>query len=49
VGAGSRFVGTVIADGSVTTGSGAEVLGRLIARNGSVRLDSATIGLPACS
>ena len=49
MGSGSTFVGTVIADDSITAASGIDVIGRLIARNGSVTLDSDSIAGATCA
>lgn len=49
LGTGSTFVGTVIADGSITAAANSDVDGRLIARNGSVILDTASITVPTCA
>jgi ice-binding like protein len=49
LGSGSTFVGTLIADDSITAASGADVAGRLIARNGAVTLDSDSIAIPTCA
>jgi hypothetical protein len=46
---GSTFVGTVIADESITAASGSDVVGRFIARNGAVTLDSDSIAIPTCA
>lgn len=47
VGAGSTFVGTLIATSSVTIGASAEILGRVFAQHGSISLASSTVALPA--
>jgi hypothetical protein len=44
----THFAGTVIANISITATTGVAIDGRLIARNGAVTLDSATITVPAC-
>lgn len=49
LGTGSIFVGTVIADVSITAAANSDVDGRLIARNGSVTLDTASIAVPTCA
>ena len=49
LGTGSTFVGTVIADLSITAAANSDVDGRLIARNGSVTLDTASITVPTCA
>ena len=48
LGTGSRFVGTILALTSITATTGTSVQGRLLARNGSVTLDTNTITRPAC-
>lgn len=45
--AGSSFVGTILAYTSVTGGSGATVIGRLLAVNAAVTLDTNTVTRPA--
>ncbi|MEX2625861.1 MAG: ice-binding family protein [Ilumatobacteraceae bacterium] len=47
LGSGSEFVGTLIALTSITAVTGANVNGRLLARNGAVTLDTNTITTPA--
>ena len=48
--AGAQFVGTVMADQSITAVTGATVTGRLLARTGAVTLDTNTITRPSgCS
>ncbi|MEO8265458.1 MAG: ice-binding family protein [Ilumatobacteraceae bacterium] len=49
LGTGSTFVGTVIADVSITAAANSDVDGRLIARNGSVTVDTASIVVPTCA
>lgn len=49
LGSGSTFVGTLIADDSITAASGVDIVGRLIARNGAVTLDSDSNGIPDCA
>jgi hypothetical protein len=49
LGTGSTLVGTVIADASITAAANSGVEGRLIARNGSVTLDTASITVPTCA
>jgi LPXTG-motif cell wall-anchored protein len=49
LGTGSRFVGTVMALESITDTTNASVEGRLLARNGTVTLDSNTIVNNACA
>lgn len=49
LGTNSRFVGTVVAYQSITAETGANVVGRLLARNGAVTLDRNTVTRPtAC-
>jgi hypothetical protein len=43
----TQFAGTVIANISITATTGVAIVGRLIARNGAVTLDSNTIEVPA--
>lgn len=48
--AGAQFVGTVMADQSITAVTGATITGRLLARTGAVTLDTNTITRPSgCS
>jgi hypothetical protein len=49
LGTGSVFVGNVLALTSATVQSGATVSGRVLARNGSVSLDTAGITAPGCA
>ena len=49
LGTGSMFVGTLIADESITAAGNSNVDGRLIARNGSITLDSVSITIPNCA
>jgi hypothetical protein len=49
IGSGTTFVGTVMADTSITAVSGANVNGRLLARNAAVTLDDNQITRPVCS
>jgi hypothetical protein len=49
LGTNSVFVGTVLAQASVSATTGAMVDGRLIARNGAVTLDSNTVTAPNCA
>ena len=44
----TNFVGTVMALTSATLDTGADVEGRILARNGAVTLDTNTISLPGC-
>jgi hypothetical protein len=46
LGADSDFNGTILADDNITVGSGAHVNGRLLARTGSVTLNSNVIEIP---
>ncbi|NTV39704.1 MAG: DUF3494 domain-containing protein [Demequinaceae bacterium] len=43
------FMGTIMALTSITVGTGSTVEGRLLARNGSVTLDTNTISAPSCT
>ncbi|MBK5332430.1 MAG: DUF3494 domain-containing protein [Ilumatobacteraceae bacterium] len=45
----TQFAGTVIANISITATTGVAIVGRLIARNGAVTLDSNTITIPTSS
>ena len=47
-GTATQFVGTVIANVSITATTGVTLVGRLIARSGAVTLDTNTITVPAC-
>ncbi|MGJ6966138.1 ice-binding family protein [Streptosporangium sp. G11] len=49
LGAGSRFIGNVLALNSITAGAGATVDGRLLAREGTVNLDTTTVTRSACT
>jgi hypothetical protein len=50
LGTGSKFVGTILAKESITATTGVTVVGRLLARNGAVTLDTNTITRPtACT
>lgn len=49
LGTGSKFVGTLMAQTSVSATTGASVVGRLLARNGAVTLDTNTITKPSCA
>ena len=46
IGTGTDFVGTVMADRSITVGTGSTLDGRALARVGAVTLDTDTIALP---
>jgi hypothetical protein len=48
LGSGSDFAGTIIATQSVTLNTGASLVGRALAMNGAVTLDSNTITVPTC-
>ncbi|HWH46591.1 MAG TPA: ice-binding family protein [Burkholderiales bacterium] len=48
LGTNSAFVGTLLALTSITLTTGANVSGRVLARNGAVTLDSNTITVPVC-
>lgn len=48
LGTGTDFVGTVLAEVSITATTGASVQGRLLARTGAVTLDTNAISLPTC-
>ena len=49
LGTGSSFRGTVLALTSISAGTGATIVGRLLARNGAVTLDDNTITQPTCA
>ncbi len=49
LGSGSSFIGTVMADQSITATTGASVGGRLLAHSAAVTLDSNQITAPACA
>lgn len=49
LGTNTDFVGTVMALTSVSLKTGADVEGRVLARNGAVTLDTNTISLPRCN
>ncbi|MDQ2751023.1 MAG: ice-binding family protein, partial [Actinomycetota bacterium] len=49
LGTGTAFSGTVMALTSITAVTGADIEGRLLARNGAVTLDDNTIHTPACA
>jgi hypothetical protein len=46
---GTVFVGTILAQTSITLNSGAQVTGRVLASNGAVTLDNNVITRPACT
>jgi type VI secretion system secreted protein VgrG len=48
LGTGSRFVGNVLSEDSITATTKATVKGRLLARNGAVTLDTNAITKPSC-
>lgn len=48
LGAGSSFAGTILAETSITAGTGATVEGRALARNGAVTLDTNVFTMPGC-
>jgi hypothetical protein len=49
LGTGSTFTGTILALQSITVTTGDTILGRALARNGAVTLDTDTITVPACA
>lgn len=49
IGTGSAFAGTIMALESITVTTGATIVGRALARNGAVTLDTNTITRPTCS
>ncbi len=49
LGANSTFNGTILALTSATIGNGANIQGRVLARNGAVTLEDDTINTPACA
>jgi type VI secretion system secreted protein VgrG len=49
LGTGASFVGTIMALTSITLDTGATVQGRVLARNGTVTLDTNTITRPVCA
>ncbi|HXB54792.1 MAG TPA: ice-binding family protein [Vicinamibacteria bacterium] len=48
IGSGTTFVGNILALTSIAMGTGANLTGRTLARNGAVTLDTNTIGFGAC-
>jgi outer membrane autotransporter protein len=48
LGTGTRFAGTIMASDSITANTGATTIGRLLALNGAVTLDTNTIALAIC-
>jgi hypothetical protein len=48
LGSGSTFQGTIMAQASITVGTGAVLNGRALARTGQVTLDSNPVNVPAC-
>lgn len=46
IGAGTLFIGNILANTSITLNSGANVSGRVLARNGAVTMDSNNVTLP---
>ncbi len=48
LGTGTRFQGNILALTSITATTGANVMGRLLARNGAVTLDSNTVSRAGC-
>jgi hypothetical protein len=48
LGTGSTFAGTIMANASITVGTGAILNGRALAENGAVTLDSNPINVPTC-
>jgi hypothetical protein len=48
LGTNSVFVGTIMAQASITLGTGASLNGRALARTGSIALDSNPVTIPAC-
>jgi hypothetical protein len=49
LGAGAAFVGSILADTSISAAAGATIEGRALAINGAVTLDTNTITLPVCA
>jgi hypothetical protein len=48
LGSGSTFQGTIMAQASITVGTGAILNGRALARTGAVTLDSNPVNVPPC-
>jgi type VI secretion system secreted protein VgrG len=48
IGTGTRFLGTILAQASITMNTGATLQGRALARTGAVTLDTNTITAPVC-
>jgi hypothetical protein len=48
LGSGSIFQGTILAQASITMGTGATLNGRALARTGSIALDSNPVNVPPC-
>ncbi len=48
IGSGSIFQGTILAQASITFGTGATLNGRALARTGAVSLDSNPVNVPVC-
>jgi Ice-binding-like len=48
LGSGSTFQGTILAQASITVGTGAILNGRALARTGAVTLDSNPVNVPPC-
>ena len=49
LGVGSSFTGSVLAQSSISAGTGTQVAGRLLARTGAVTLDSTRVSVPGCA
>jgi DNA-binding beta-propeller fold protein YncE len=49
IGAGSSFIGTILASASITLGTDATVAGRALAENGAVTMDSDTVSFLPCN
>jgi hypothetical protein len=49
LGTGSTFTGTILALASITVTTGDTIIGRALARNGAVTLDTDTITVPSCA